>query len=324
MLLVVFQHIFSLGLLKDCYNSSCVLQIFLAFRMPLFFFLSGFLAYTTIPNEAWFCLKLKNRILNQLFPTIITGSLYILFVGIPFFTAIIDPFKSGYWFTITLFEIFCIYAIVAYLLNKLNISQRQKLFIYWGIIIFSFLLRTALFRYSNIFKENWAGVIGLSQILSFLGYFLFGVIAKMYKSRFLLFIENKYALSALLILFSSIFIFLRNISSFRLMLGFLGIVIVYGFFHYYQSYFNNKTSVGKILSYIGRNTLPIYFLHYFFLQGISNLQSSILTEILFENWLVMIVIGLILTMLLVGVCLLLNKFLLAYPIVYKLMLGKNN
>lgn len=50
----------------------------------------------------------------------------------------------------------------------------------------------------------------------------------------------------------------------------MALFIVLIFFYKYQYVFENTCKMGKWLQYIGRNTLAIYMLHYFFLP--RNLQ----------------------------------------------------
>jgi fucose 4-O-acetylase-like acetyltransferase len=56
-----------------------------------------------------------------------------------------------------------------------------------------------------------------------------------------------------------------------LVLAYLGIIIVYAFFRKYQETFMSSSRIGAFLSYIGRRTLDIYMLHYFFLPKLPEL-----------------------------------------------------
>lgn len=63
MLLVIYSHICGVN---SNYNS-----VFITTRMPLFFFISGFFMYSVEYNFSLVLRRLKNRILKQLFPTIV-------------------------------------------------------------------------------------------------------------------------------------------------------------------------------------------------------------------------------------------------------------
>ena len=52
-------------------------------------------------------------------------------------------------------------------------------------------------------------------------------------------------------------------------MGVLGVFLLYRLVFFYQDFFSEKTKVGKQLCIIGRNTLPIYLIHYFFFLGLK-------------------------------------------------------
>lgn len=51
----------------------------------------------------------------------------------------------------------------------------------------------------------------------------------------------------------------------KYLLGYLGIIILFNTVRYYGTYLSKFTRIGNSLQYIGRRTLDIYLLHYFFL-----------------------------------------------------------
>ena len=56
-------------------------------------------------------------------------------------------------------------------------------------------------------------------------------------------------------------------------IAFLGIVITFAFFRKNQKYLSTSNYLGRILQYIGRRTLDIYLLHYFFMSYIPHLND---------------------------------------------------
>ena len=100
MLLVVCWHIVYFSKVRI----FGVLEFFSLFRMPLFFFISGFILYKkdyvwNIFNSFKF---LSKKFLVQIIPTVIFLSLYMFIFSINTFTDRLN----GYWFTNTLFEYF--------------------------------------------------------------------------------------------------------------------------------------------------------------------------------------------------------------------------
>lgn len=106
-LLVVYGHLE----METSVNAAG--SIFSTFRMPLFFFLSGFLCYSSFTPLS--VNKFKRRTFGQLLPTIITGSIFIILMrNGDFEDALFDKSKAGYWFTLVAFEIYLLYAVFSY------------------------------------------------------------------------------------------------------------------------------------------------------------------------------------------------------------------
>lgn len=75
-------------------------------RMPLFFFINGYFVYSN--NYDWKLLakRSKNRLLRQLYPTIIFWAFYCLLYENVQFDSLLDSGKRGYWFTLVVVEMF--------------------------------------------------------------------------------------------------------------------------------------------------------------------------------------------------------------------------
>ena len=70
MILVVYHHLMIYTL--SGYQSE-LNQLFVSFRMPMFFFISGFVAYSEkhIWNKGHFVKSMRKKIEGQLFPSIV-------------------------------------------------------------------------------------------------------------------------------------------------------------------------------------------------------------------------------------------------------------
>ena len=107
---------------------SSSMPFLVLFRMPLFFFVSGFLAYKA--NLEWNLPTLGRlvgkKIRVQMIPTIV----FFLFAACvirsePTFLKAVDAMlhsttKGGYWFTLALLYMFVIYYLFSYLESKLK------------------------------------------------------------------------------------------------------------------------------------------------------------------------------------------------------------
>ena len=128
MILVVAYHVaqMSFGINE---KTSTSLPFLVLFRMPLFFFISGFLAYKAA--QVWSLGTLKTLLLKklrvQVIPTLVFFTLFIAVTyktfGASWLSHWNTPTKDGYWFTIVLLYMFVIYYIFAYVESKLKVRS---------------------------------------------------------------------------------------------------------------------------------------------------------------------------------------------------------
>ena len=128
MILVVAFHVSQMGFGLPVKTSSS-LPFLLLFRMPLFFFISGFLAYKAGLNWTWpvFCQMMGKKLRIQLIPTVVFFLLGAAVITPNFLTTVEKwihiPTKGGYWFTIALLWMFIAYYVFAYLESKLKVRS---------------------------------------------------------------------------------------------------------------------------------------------------------------------------------------------------------
>ena len=124
MLLVVAYHVAQFGF-QENEKTSAALPFLVLFRMPLFFFVSGFLAY-----KARFVWNIQNtlplvrkKLMVQIVPAVIFLCIFIIFktnneFWDGFLKAMKSPTKNGYWFTWVLLQMFLIYYAVSIVAHK--------------------------------------------------------------------------------------------------------------------------------------------------------------------------------------------------------------
>ncbi len=227
-------------------------------RMPLFFFVSGFLLDK--PGVVW-KLKdvipfIKKKAKIQLIPTFVFMLLFCYLFDINIIGCFMDSAKSGYWFTITLFQYF-----LAYSLCKMMPARFQ----YKALLVMSVLLL-------GMTRLPVWGAFQFDKLWYFV-FFSFGAYVKSHFQSFVDFLEGRY-FSVLLVAFFLI-AFMKIKGSFpdvtlvraveNIFLGIAGICIVFNFFRKHEESFRQTTVLGKALQYIGKRTLDVYLLHYFFL-----------------------------------------------------------
>lgn len=320
-LTVVFVHIFDHALFEEGVfaTRTWIIDLICVFFLPLFFFISGLFAHKSMPHTIMRGLIEKSRCI--LLPTIITWAIFNLSTDYNLYDGLNDPFKNGYWFTYALFEIYLIYTFLDYILYRFGI--KKKTCVYISLIVAFYIIQSLLFRLKyEIYSQDWFRIIGIQQILKYTGFFLFGVWVKNNQDKFLKLMNSQIVMSTFLIFSVVLFSQFRNMPILSFMNSFLMIILIYKIFYSYQSFFECNNYVAKCLNLIGRRTMAIYFLHYFFLNGIMELHSTEFTELLQNNWLIQILVGSAFTILLTAASLLLEKVARSFPAIYKLALGQ--
>ena len=106
MFLVVLAH--SAAFCFGGLDGNIFIQVFQSFRMPLFFFISGFVFFKS--ERFWSGKECYNFMKKKFSVQIISPLLFLLaytyVFRLDFCTGIQTPMKMGYWFTFTLFEFY--------------------------------------------------------------------------------------------------------------------------------------------------------------------------------------------------------------------------
>lgn len=324
MLLVVFAHVetFSFQYME---NATFLGEFFKLYRMPLFFFISGFITYK--PEGEWTfrqCGTLAAKKLRiQLLPTLIFGLLYTYIClhqdFIYFFTMI---YKAGYWFTISLLEMLLMYYIIRLLCAKIRALRNYNL-------LLLLLSAIALYTINTITPLTQPGynIASFTLTARYFVFFALGMIVSNYRDTFFKILDNGITMMVILITFITLLIVYRNIeygSNIPLAdaTGLAGLITVFAFFRKHASSFDSSTRLGKSLQYIGKRTLDIYLLHYFVLP--KNLAPIGNFFIETQNPVLEFFVVIFFSTLVVGVCLLLSNTFRLSSTAAKYLFGARN
>ena len=277
MLLVVFGHVLT-HCLRNYSEDSVVYCFFERFRMPMFFFISGYIAYKAA--EHWdfslFRTMLKKKAIVQLIPTFI----FFSFWGIVYNNNLCEIFmKNGtdiFWFCQALFEMFVIY----YTVQLISHYTSTKTFNY---LIISIAIATKILNVNNfgLYDENdpWFRMTVGYRVLPYFMYFVLGLMAKKYHKQFIDLMKNDGAKAFFILAYISLFCLnyhhdfaggaIINKLSYSLVLRVVGVLCVFSFFCNHADYFAQNNRVSKYMQFVGRRTLDIYLLHYFFLPDLA-------------------------------------------------------
>lgn len=339
MILVVFAHVETFMLAMDP-GSTLLSSLFLSFRMPLFFFISGYLVYKG--NISWtfkeWTQRIQGKIKTQLMPTFVFGIIYTYIFSLGNIRDFLYNYhKFGYWFTICLFGMLLIIYTINLLARYINRNCSKKC-VSIALLVISLIFFTLKFVYDkSVSFSAIADFFCFHQVCVYFPFFALGYISSQYKDKFSHFLDNDRMQAIVFILFCIAFYvkYTLDEASFEtslallayrsiqdIVIGVFGISIVYNFFRKYQSSFTKERKVGRILQYIGGHTLEIYLLHYFFLKqlpkivdcGIMNsigvpLEFAIVTS---------------LSLLVIGCSLLLSRIICTNSITSTILLGRKS
>lgn len=329
MILVVACHVaaFCLGITD---STPSIHPILYEFRMPLFFFISGFVLYRE--GVIWNFSHISSFLIKKKFPVqIITTSIFLLvYIKINNFSileGIYSDSKLGYWFTYILFIYFCVYSICRFVLYHIKCKE---LIADISILTIGFLFYI-LFHVKSIcaslpIEEDIKNILSLNHW----GYYLFFTIGTLFKKHFSkiqMLLDEKATLLICLVIFFGLNLYYNellgsHINFLNLTTAITGIIIVFSFFRIHQALFSKETFIGRNLQFIGRRTLDIYLLHYLLLPLNLKVFFAPLSE--YPIPLVEFSITLFISLIVIAGCLLISSILRISPILAYLLFGVKN
>ena len=339
MILVVAYHVAQVTF-QETEKTSAALPFLVLMRMPLFFFVSGFLAYKasfswTIPNAlrlTWKKLKV------QVIPTLVFLCIFVIFrvkgdFWDGFMRLLASPTKGGYWFTWVLLQMFIIYYVCCYVGNMFNSKfkiQNSKwflLFAVWALSVFAYetLYLPKVFSYH---KDMFFAYSSLVQTIRYMQFFLLGNIVRRYWTQFERLFDSPWffplVVTVAVVCCADIFQLhtLRkvwtNLPRTTAMYALLLLVVM--FFRHYQTWFDEGQRAGRFLSFIGTRTLDIYLLHFLLLPKMPQVGQWLNANQ--PNFLLSIVLSVSVALVVIAFCLLASQLLRVSPFLQLYLFGK--
>ena len=316
MILVVYSHICSLCL-GDMWMGWD--DVFFLFRLPCFFFISGWLFETMARKPFWEVARRKMMV--QLVPTFI---FLFLLAPPPEFFHQLGALKGGYWFTFVLFEFFILYMLAVRLCRKWDLGV--ALMIALGAFVYA--------RYYHVIQSSAVGwQIYAINLLGFLSvvvwrYFLFFYIGAWVRKHFDAFIrwtDKPVVILAITIVFAFVAStphkdhLVYEILRFYVG-GISGMWMVFCLFRLSASWLQ-RIHLSKPLQYVGTRTLDIYLLHYFFLPRFLLPYAGLLQN--YNNSAIEFVVILSIALLVLSVTLLASYVIRLSPLLRHYLFGVN-
>lgn len=311
MILVVLAHVY-LFMSPRHWDGSPLASILMSFRMPLFFFVSGFFAYKTI--NRWTRTVVTDILVRKVRAQVLCATIFYMLYQYIHHAGLFDFVTHGYgyfWFTIALFQMFVLYV-------ALNLVSRLigRNIVDASLVVLSVASCVAGL---TVFKDGIGVTLSWHQIILYFQYFAGGILVRRHWGRFERMLSSDAFRTITIVLFAA-GCFTHYGDWYRapsdlphyLTQGVLhrwtGLFTVLIFFHSRADLFNGGGTVARFLRFTGTRTLDIYMMHMFFVPYLANtgLYAFLSPPGMAA---VKLALGLTIALTIVGVCLLLSSVL---------------
>ncbi len=310
-LLVIDLHIMAVNGFKPYENLAS--QMLYAPVMPLFFFVSGFLAYKQNMSikDAWN--NIRKKFVFLIIPALVFRIGTDLMNQKNLFSFITGG-MHGYWFTIVLFECFLVY----YLITLVIKNEKWRI----GVLL---ALSVAGIGMLAVNKDFGPAIIDLRRVTKFFQFFVLGTLAMKYRPKYESLMHNEmfkatFLLSYFIVVFLLVYdmpktlhLFLQDIA-----LRYFATFAIVSFFVCHENSFQTQTRVNSLINLIGQNSLAIYLIEYFFLPQFQP-RPEWFAEL---NMVTVHLMSILYTVAITGLCLVFIKFLSNSKYIRQYVLGK--
>lgn len=322
MFLVVLGHLFLFS-----YGSKplpVIVKIFTTFHVPVFFFVSGMFfgidKRQAISEKALFIFK---KGIYLIVPSLFFYVLYYYTHNLNPFAFVTDGF-GFYWFLPVLFFSMLIIGTINIVSTLLKINKIEL-----AGAIFTALL-SAFFSLKGLNIDfKYIGVFHLHHLFSYFPFFVVGYMYRLRRDMVVNTLKNKTVITFAVIISALSFVIIQFSSeilpqyiiglNYSLKLYSMPLVIM-ACFSRYQHCFESESKVNSFLVLVGRYTLPIYLLHYYFLPDLNWLRC-----IIGENSTVLVLLILIvIAVAIIGLCVLFTKIISTSDFIGHYLLGQKS
>lgn len=324
MLIVVFQHVraFGLNLLAE---DSLLSFIYLYFFLSTFFLLSGYLSERVL-NVSTF-LELFKKVIAKFKALIIpTALFFVIYKLIASRNESMGPwsFPGGYWFTYVLFIISALTITVAYIVNKIHASSK----VIWILLLLSFIMQFARIVFPDEIDSGVLYVLRTRQTCTYFLFFIIGILIKRNENALFKIFETQWFRTCLIGGTFSIYILRYSMQSdlsrsilvcSDFIISIVSSIAIFVVFHLTNKYWQSDVHISNGLKLIGRKSLDIYMLHYFFIPALPLLGTYFRSDC--NSAIEIVVVGSI-SLLVVALCIFTSKIISLAPPLYHLLFCK--
>ena len=332
MILVVMYHVFTTGFSGNVQKGTAITFMML-FRMPTFFFISGFLAYkaSAVWTGGYLGKMLWKKIKVQLIPTVVFLLAYLLLMRRQFWPAfeetMASPSKAGYWFCWGLLQMFVIYYLISYILERLRIRNVWPWVVLWALSVgvYATLYMPSWFSW---YKNDFWQYTSLVRTAEYFQFFLFGTLVHRYWESSQRLMDSSWFFPVVISI-----AFVCTAENFHLhhlrmqwanlprtMAIYTLVMVLVMFFRHYETWFTRERWVGRSLQYIGVRTLDVYLIHFFFLPHLPMVGAWFLTA--GKNFVLETSVTMAMSLLVIAFALLTSNILRISPFLKKWLFGR--
>ena len=324
-LFIVFGHIplYCYGIADEQLSSFRALTSLL--QLPMFFFVSGFVLnpQKMLTGGVKTCFS---KFRQLIVPALLFGGIYVFINDIDIIYCLTDNFKCGYWFTLILFEFIIIQCLWEYVAKTLNINNKRKIYIILSVVIALGIYVLSMPTVSNRLGRV-SGIVGIPMLRYYM-YFAAGQLIRLNLENLFQYKYRDTLVSVIIFgfLLSAVYNWCFNVELSGLLfhVNFIifelfALLSVFVFFFKKRTCFSSSLRASKAITFIGRRTLDIYLLHYFFLPKDLSVFGHYFVNHpapIFE-----LAFGGIVTILIVAVCLIVSEILRQSTFCRKWLLG---
>ena len=263
-LFVVYYHVLWLGLK---YKISPTKEIFDLVCMQAFFFVSGFVSLKQFADQN--LEKLSAGILGKsktlLLPTVVMFFFCCLYYNLSIKFYLLNEFKTGYWFTYVLFILFALHATLLFLLNRLCRSSVYSDFITLTVSFSMFVVYGRVYKW---FPFDTLRLLSVQFVCKYYVFFVLGYLMKKYFSQAECILRNG-AFRVFILTFACLpFVdgldIVKTKKIVELLISVSQVMLLFLLFRGLPM-FNNDGFLSRQLSFWGKHTMEVYFIHYYFL-----------------------------------------------------------
>ena len=261
-ILVVMGHLYTFS---GATSGNLINKLIGSFHMPLFMYVSGFVAFTPPDNLESLIIKLLRRSVKYLVPMYVVGWLLYLFASytVASDNAILHSVKGTVWFgnwywylkVLTIFS-----------LLSIPVMYKSKIWIDLLCICCSYILFGCLWKFGDAVGQN----LCMEHATCFYPFFALGMMTRKYnRLHELIKTDLLFAISIVgyaYLFFNQSCVHIVNTLSDRFLMPVFAIVIISNIFCKLEE---KQSKVLQGLEYCGKHSLQVYLFHYFFVLFVN-------------------------------------------------------